>query len=290
LVASATALPFNFSLLGGEYQPLRPGEPVSTTPGHWLILQGQNLVVAVDEQGQYLPHGELPFPNSTAGEPLIIGLWQGAPLRTLALDTSPSLLPPFTTLPFHGLHSELDERLATLAGLAGQIHHWELRSRFCSCCSGLLVRIPATWGKQCLSCGAEHFPHIHPCVIVLVRRGDEFLLVRKAEWSSERFSLIAGFLDFGESLEECVQREVMEEAGVAVTDIRYVGSQNWPFPSQQMIGFVAEYAGGEPQADGIEIAETRWCTTETIPRHPGSIRSIARWILSTHASANFRIS
>ncbi|HEY6008210.1 MAG TPA: NUDIX domain-containing protein [Geobacteraceae bacterium] len=82
-------------------------------------------------------------------------------------------------------------------------------------------------------------------------------------------------------MEECVQREVREEAGVEVTNIRYVGSQNWPFPSQQMIGFLADYAGGRARPDGVEIADARWFTAETLPHYPGAIRSIARWMLAT---------
>jgi NAD+ diphosphatase len=116
-------------------------------------------------------------------------------------------------------------------------------------------------------------------VIVLIRKGERFLLVRNAAWPEGRFSLVAGFLDFGESLEECVRREVREEAGVEISNVRYVGSQAWPFPSQLMVGFTADHAGGEPQADGVEVAETAWFTSETLPYSTGNIRSISRWIM-----------
>jgi NAD+ diphosphatase len=116
-------------------------------------------------------------------------------------------------------------------------------------------------------------------VIVLIRDRNRFLLVRNAAWPEGRFSLVAGFLDLGESLEECVRREIREESGVEVRNIRYVGSQAWPFPSQLMVGFTADYAGGEPRADGIEVAETAWFTSETLPFTSGNIRSISRWIM-----------
>jgi NAD+ diphosphatase len=157
--------------------------------------------------------------------------------------------------------------------------HWEKRSRFCSSCGSKLERIPGTWGKQCTSCRAQHYPHIHPCIIVLVRKGNEFLLVRKVGDAEGHNRLIAGFVEFGESLEECVQREVREEAGIEVTNIQYAGSQNWPFPSQHMIGFLAEYAGGEIKPDGVEVEDVRWFTPSAFPRDPAGIRSIARWMM-----------
>jgi NAD+ diphosphatase len=189
---------------------------------------------------------------------------------------------------FYGQEILLDDRLSTLAGLASQILHWERQSRFCSHCAGEMKRIDGTWGKRCVACRTEHFPHIHPCVIVLIRRGEEMLLIRKAQWSIGRYSLIAGFLDFGESLEECILREAREEVGVKVTNIRYVGSQSWPFPSQQMIGFLADYAGGDLKPDGREVTEARWFTAGTLPLYPGSIRSIARWILDTYGRIESR--
>ena len=122
---------------------------------------------------------------------------------------------------------------------------WESTSGHCPRCGERTERIAGEWGKRCPRCRYEHYPHLHPAVIVLVRDGDRCLLARKAGWAPGRYALVAGFVDNGESLEGTVAREVKEEVGVDVTDIRYVGSQNWPFPSQIMVGFVATYAGGE---------------------------------------------
>jgi len=116
-----------------------------------------------------------------------------------------------------------------------------------------------------------------------VKRGEEFLLVRKAAWPQGRYSLIAGFLDMGESLEECVHREVQEEAGIRVENLRYLGSQNWPFPSQLMAGFVADYAGGEIRADESEIEDVQWFCAGRMPALLPSRRSIARYIIDTWA-------
>jgi len=116
----------------------------------------------------------------------------------------------------------------------------------------------------------------------LVRRGDQFLLVRKKEWATGRYGLVAGFLDMSESLEECAAREVLEETGIRVKNVRYVGSQCWPFPSQLMAGFVAEYEGGEVTVDTKELEDARWFSRDALPDGLPPHRSIARWIIEKY--------
>jgi NAD+ diphosphatase len=186
---------------------------------------------------------------------------------------------PFRAVPW----SELPDDLLTLYGLARQILYWETMSRHCSRCGSIMERVHSTWGKRCVGCGHEHYPHIHPCIIVLIKRGEEFLLARKPEWAPGRYSLVAGFVDFGESLEECVEREVLEETGLRVTKIRYVGSQNWPFPSQLMAGYVADYASGVISLDGDELEDARWFSRGDMPESLPPARSIARWIIDRFA-------
>jgi len=276
----SNSLPFNATLIHDLFSPLPPELEPDTSPGYWVVLQGNSLVVPA-ESHQLLTEVPLPLVSTPEMEPLRIGLWQEKPLRVMRIALGAPLPQGYEALPFQGSDTRLDNTLATIAGRAAQILHWERRSRFCSHCGGELVRIPAGWGKRCSSCGDEHFPHIHPCIIVLVRRGAELLLIRNAAWNVGRFSLVAGFLDFGESLEECVQREVREEAGVEVTNIRYLGSQCWPFPSQQMIGFLADYSGGEVRPDGVEVVEAEWFSEDALPLSPGGKRSISRWIIDT---------
>ncbi len=270
----AIPLTFNAELLGTEFIPLRPGDDIPDRPPFQAVVQGQSLIVREEDEDVSLP-SDYPSP----ADPLCIGVWKGRPVVAFTIPATEAIRPPYTAVPFHGPEARLDDRLSTLAGLAGQVLHWERRSRFCSVCGEGTERIAGTWGKRCPSCGDEHFPHIHPCVIVLVRRGEEVLLVRHRGRGEGRYSLIAGFLDFGESLEECVRREVREEAGVEVINIRYLGSQNWPFPSQQMIGFAADYAGGGVRPDGVEIDDARWFTADGLPAYHGSVRSIGRWIM-----------
>lgn len=278
-------LPFNSTIIRDLFVPLPPEQEPDNTPGFWAVLQESSLLMLSGSQQSLLSDGSLPKGIVPETEPLKIGLWQGKPLRVMRIAPGTLLPAEYEALPFQGPDMRLDNTLATIAGRASQILHWERRSRFCSHCSGELIRIPASWGKRCPSCGDEHFPHIHPCIIVLVRHGDELLLIRNASWNTGRFSLVAGFLDFGESLEECVQREVREEAGIEVTNIRYVGSQCWPFPSQQMIGFIADYASGEVKPDGVEVVEAGWFHVDALPMSPGGKRSISRWIIDTYGKA-----
>jgi NAD+ diphosphatase len=278
-------LPFNTTMIHGLFTPLPPEQERDHTPGFWVVLQGSSLLVPSGSEQTLFPEGPLPTGIVPETEPLKIGLWQGKPLRALRVAPGDILPPEYEALPFQGPDIRLDNTLATIAGRAAQILNWERRSRFCSHCGGELVRIPGGWGKRCPSCGDEHFPHIHPCIIVLVRRRAELLLIRNAAWNPGRFSLVAGFLDFGESLEECVQREVREEAGIEVTNIRYVGSQCWPFPSQQMIGFLADYAGGDVRPDGVEVVEADWFHEDALPLSPGGKRSISRWIMDTYGKS-----
>lgn len=282
----SNTLPFNTTITRGLFTPVSPGQEFDAVPGLLVALQGNSLVVRAGVPQSLLPEGSLPEYGIPESEPLLIGLWQGKPLRAVRIAADVILSEDFEALPFQGPDIRLDNTLATVAGRAAQILHWERRSCFCSHCGCALDRIPGGWGKRCPSCHEEHFPHIHPCIIVLVRRGAELLLIRNASWSAGRFSLVAGFLDFGESLEECVQREVREEAGIEVANIRYVGSQCWPFPSQVMVAFLADYAGGEVRPDGIEVAEADWFREDALPVLPGSKRSIARWIFDTYGKSD----
>jgi NAD+ diphosphatase len=278
-------LPFNGTAISDDFIASSNCQPANDTPGFWAILQGHSLMVADGEGEPTLPFGDLPQHFVPEHEPVCIGFWQGMPLRVFNIDARSEILLPYVAMPFRGAETSLNEPLLTLAGLAHQILNWERMSAFCSHCGSTMERIAGSWGKRCISCRHEHFPSIHPCIIVLIRRGDELLLVRKAEWPDGRYSLVAGFLEFGESLEECVRREVREETGVEVTNIRYVGSQSWPFPSQQMIGFVADYAAGEIKVDTAELEDARWFKDEDLPLSAGN-RSISNWILKNYGKVN----
>src|ERR1051326_105897 len=177
------------------------------------------------------------------------------------------------------LYGRLPDGIFEVAGRAVQILLWDHTHRFCGRCGTAAVNAPAERAKPCPNCGLLSFPRFSPAVIMLVQRGDDLLLARNRGFADGFFSVLAGFVEPGESLEEAVAREVREEVNLELRDIQYFGSQPWPFPHSLMIGFTAHFAGGEirPQLD--EIAEAAWFSRHgELPRLPGKL-SIARRLI-----------
>jgi NAD+ diphosphatase len=159
-----------------------------------------------------------------------------------------------------------DDLDAALAVSAVALEQWHQRHTHCPLCGAPTVETQAGWTRTCTSDGSEHFPRTDPAVIMLVHDGaDRALLGRGPQWGEGRFSTLAGFVEPGESLEAAVAREVFEEVGIAITDIRYLGSQPWPFPASLMLGFVARL-DGDPAItlDPVEMAEAAWFSREEI--------------------------
>ncbi|MBE2212251.1 MAG: NAD(+) diphosphatase [Opitutaceae bacterium] len=151
---------------------------------------------------------------------------------------------------------------------ARHLLHWRAQHRFCGRCGTATVEATDERAIVCPSCNARFFPSASPAVIVAVTRGDTLLLAHNTHWRSSMFSLLAGFLDPGETLEQAVAREVREEVGIEIGEIRYVTSQPWPFPNSLMAGFRAMHISGEIQVDGKEIAEAAWFTRDAMPEIP----------------------
>jgi len=150
--------------------------------------------------------------------------------------------------------------------------------RFCGRCGTELADQEGELARKCPECTLVVYPRVTPAVIMLVRRGRQALLARNGRFPIPFFSALAGFVEMGETLEETVVREVREEVGIDVRDVRYFGSQPWPFPHSVMIGFTAEWSAGEVKVDGVEIAEAHWFDPEALPRVPPPI-SIARQLI-----------
>lgn len=282
-------LPFNCDVLGSVFVPAKRGAKPPAESGHWLVVQEQGLLVvpagAGGERRFRLPEGPLPEALQGDGAPLWLGTLGGMPCWAVGRPKDAPVPPGFvreTLVPMQG--TCLSDDLLSLGGVAMQALYWESTSGHCPRCGERTERIEGEWGKRCPRCRYEHYPHLHPAVIVLVRDGDRCLLARKAGWAPGRYALVAGFVDNGESLEATVAREVREEVGVEVTDIEYVGSQNWPFPSQLMIGFVARYAGGEVTIDPEELEDARWFPADALPAGP-SRHSIAGYIIQHYAAS-----
>lgn len=165
-----------------------------------------------------------------------------------------------------------------MAGRASEIVEWERAHRFCGRCGGRTEACGEPLARRCAECGSLHFPRLSPAVLVSVTRGDRILLARSPHFAPGMFSTLAGFVDPGESLEETVVREVREEVGIRIANVRYFGSQPWPFPSSLMVAFTADHAGGELTPDPAEIEEAAWYAVDEIPLVPPPI-SLARALI-----------
>ncbi len=162
-----------------------------------------------------------------------------------------------------------DENLSALSARARGLMNFKMMNRYCSVCGGALRDDAAFTAKTCVQCGRQYFPKIEPAIIVLVSRGDEYLLAKHAKRTTSVWTCIAGFVETGETVESCVRREVLEETGIKVKDVRYVASQSWPFPDQLMLAFRAEYDGGEIKVQEEEIVEAKWFNKNNLPEIPG---------------------
>lgn len=271
-----SSLPFNRTSLEGLFDLSTPDQDPGGA-GVWVLLKGMNLLTVKGAPDGALPGGDLLFPQLQS-KVLYLGLWQGRPCRLVEIPLEVELPDSLEAHHLRSAEPTLKSTLSSLGGIGLMILHWEATSRFCGNCEGKMERLAGEWGKYCVRCGTHHFPRIHPCVIGLILRGDQLLLVRKEEWAPGRYGLVAGFVEFGESLEEAMAREVVEETGISITNIRYLGSQSWPFPSQLMCGFVADYAAGEIELRDKELCAADWFTIHKLPTLPPS-RSIARYLI-----------
>lgn len=172
----------------------------------------------------------------------------------------------------------LDDVSLAIAMRGVQLVEWDRTHRFCGACGTPTEHVGYERGRRCPACGLIAYPRISPAMMALITRGKELLLGRGLNFPPGRYSALAGFLEAGESLEEALVREVREEAGVEVANLRYFASQSWPFPNSLMVAFTAEWAGGDIRIDTNELADVRWFPIDSLPDLPPH-QSIARALI-----------
>jgi NAD+ diphosphatase len=263
--------------------------PAQPTPGpaRWFVFQKDGVLVRTAEAGAALPVGgpECLSPLEVQGA-LYVGTINGQPCMAATLADEGELPEGFVALGLRQLFGQVSQEEFGVAGYASQLLYWQRGGRFCAFCGSPTEPVEREWGRRCTSCAHVSYPHVSPCVIVLIHRGDEVLLSHKPFWGPMR-SIIAGFVEPGESLEECLIRETREEVGVEVDEIRYFGSQPWPFPHQLMVGFFARYAGGEVRPDPDELDEAAFYHVDNLPVLPMPL-SIARQMLDAWIASRGR--
>ncbi len=253
------------------------------TPGYWFLIRDNRILVSLVNNGTE-EKAEIPLLDRPGDlgleheEPLYLGSLKGRGVFAAGVGEEAVIPPEYTFKSIRSLFVRLDGEMLSLAGRALQIVEWDLTHRFCGRCGRRTGNHPTDRAKVCPECGLMAYPVISPAVIVAVSKGDRLLLGRSPRFPEGMFSVLAGFNEPGESLEETVEREIMEEVGLEVCNIRYFGSQPWPFPHSLMIGFTADYAKGRIAIDGEEIIEAGWYKAGDMPRLPGGY-SIARELI-----------
>jgi len=249
-----------------------------TGPSWWFAFHRNRLLVEVGEKALRIPHRER---FEELGVKIVqqhyLGRYDGTPCH--AVDLADESLPDgmdFKDL--RQVYGLMEEDLFVLGGRAVQIVEWDRTHQYCGRCGSKTQTKETERAKVCSKCGLHNFPRLSPAIIVAVERDNEILLARSAHFPKGMFSVLAGFVEPGETIEECVVREVKEEVGVTVGNIRYFGSQPWPFPNSLMLGFTAEYESGELKLDPAEIAEANWFRADSLPNIPGRISIAGRLI------------
>src|SRR5262245_16596126 len=250
------------------FKRLYPPSVAPEGPSYWLLFRGDELLFPAEGPPALLAGTAAAPDGLMVTEPFLLGTIDGQPCLVGSLPTDGELPSGWRALGLRAVLAEADQELGILASYAAQLAQWQRISRFCPVCAQPLTPLSdASWGRGCAACGHSLYPPVSPAVIVLIHDGDRALLTTKPGWG-KRYSLVAGFVEPGETLEMCVAREIREEVGVEVDDIRYVSSQAWPFPHQIMVGFMAHYADGEIAIDTAELAGAAWFTRDELPELP----------------------
>ena len=256
-----------------------PGIEKPHFEGHalWFVFQGYRLLVSHEKADAQIPL--LHHPAEIGLQPVreqYLGYLstQNGQLHCFCGEIDDETATPagYSFEGLRSLYSQLDERLFWLAGKAVQIVDWDRTNLYCGRCGHRTIPSAHDRSKVCPTCGLTSYPRLAPAIIVRVQRktanGPEILLAKAKRFPTAMYSVLAGFVEPGETLEECVEREIQEEVGIIVHNIRYFGSQPWPFPHSLMIAFTADYGSGDIMVDPSEIADAAWFPVDNLPTFP----------------------
>ena len=254
-----------------RYNPLVTPKCASNTPNYWFIFNHDKLLIN--------PKNELKLLFTDNLKNFFIFPIREHYLGTLdSHDCYVAEVMPETSLPegmafedLKQLYHVLDEDIFILAGRAIQIINWDKDHQFCGKCGTPTQKRKYENAKKCPECGHMEFPRLSPAVITAIVKDGKLLMAKHSYGLKDRYSLIAGFVEPGETIEEAVERETMEEVGLKVKNVQYFGSQPWPFPHSLMLAFTAEYENGEIKVDEKEIVDADWFYPDEIRRMPSKI-------------------
>jgi NAD+ diphosphatase len=251
----------------------------------WFVYHQHRLLIKSGTNGYRVPR----LQNLKKFEPLLIhkqflGSLNGIPCYAAELATDDNITGEFALKGLRDLFfGQIEEELVWIAGQANQLVDWNHTHQFCGQCGLPTEDAQEERAKVCSRCQLINYPRVSPAVIVAVTRKNKILLANNVRFKYGYYSVLAGFVEPGENLEECVAREIREEVGISVKNIRYFASQPWPFPNSLMVAFLADYAGGEINTDKTEIKHAGWFTADNLPNIPPRItiaRQLIDWLIN----------
>lgn len=254
----------------------------------WFIFKGKEIVIKQSSDSVTIPCfsdlKDLKIENLLCSKHYL-GKLNHIPCFCGELLGETSTPEDFNLIPLKDSAPLLGEEIFHIGGKASQIIDWNNNFKFCGRCGSSTEIVPNERAKKCPKCGLINYPTISPAIIVAITRGNEILLAHNKNFPTGLHSLIAGFVEPSETLEHCVKREILEEVGIKVKNIKYFGSQPWPFPNSTMICFFAEYESGEIKVDGEEILSAGWFTKDNLPQLPAP-HTIARKMINSFLYQN----
>ncbi|HCA17389.1 MAG TPA: NAD(+) diphosphatase [Alcaligenes faecalis] len=244
-----------------------------------FIFRGNEILVSSQEEQSLIPTK----PALGLAQTQWHALFSGDSCQDFAAHVAADTPAPEGTIfrPLRGVLAQLGEQ-ASIVNRAFQVSEWARSHRYCGVCGSAMERVMHELCFRCTSCGFSAYPRISPAMMVLIRDQDRILLASHSTYATARYTALAGFVEAGENLEEAIHREVLEEVGLRVDNIRYFGSQSWPFPHSLMVAYTAEYAGGDLRIQADEINDARWFGPgDTLPDLPHT-DSIAGRLIRAH--------
>jgi NAD+ diphosphatase len=260
-------------------------------PPLWFIFQNDEILLQNTHNTITIPQlSEMKSLNLAVERELFLGFHEDIPCFTAQINqTALTSLPKHLTFqPIRQSYELLENKdFFHIITRARQILHWDKTTQFCGSCGQKTERSLTERAKICTPCNSHVFPPIAPVMLALIWREDEILLARSSHFSTGVYSILAGFVEPGETLEQTVAREVKEEVGLTIKNLQYIASQPWPFQSNLMLGFIAEYDSGDIIIDKTELEDAQWFHISNLPTLPNAA-SLSRRLIDDYISGYFR--
>ena len=274
------------------FKPAFKFPPIQSARALWFVFHEDRLLLKESDNGCRIPcYEDLTKNNLHPTRSQYLGELDGLACYAAELPDADQVSNGFELKGLRQTFGRLEEELIWIAGRANQLVDWSRNHQFCGQCGQPTVDKPEERAKICSACGVVNYPRLSPAIIVAVVKGDRLLLASNKRFKSGYYSVLAGFVEPGETLEECVVRETKEEVGISVKNVRYFGSQPWPFPNSLMVGFLADFAGGEINVDQSEIIDAAWFARDKLPLIPPRItiaRHLIDWFVDNHTGFKTR--